>query len=289
VDRSGKRLDGLGDRAPWDTAAISPDGRSVAALMTDEKIGTNDVWVFDVARGLKTRTTFGPANHSPPRWSPDGRWVYYATSFGSQQSLNRRAATGSGSEELLFASEEPVQPLDVSADGRTLAYKQLSSSGFRLWMLPLTGERKPYPFLKEVFNDTDAVFSPDGRWIAYTSNESGQSQVYLTPFPDGGGKWQISADGDFVHPRWRKGGRELIFQDWRTNKLFAVSVSVAGAVPEFGQLEELFSTPPPIAGMGARFDPGADGKTFLIVRPEETRESGSLTLVVNWTAEPKPK
>ena len=289
VDRAGKRLGGLGDRAPWDTAAISPDGRSVAALMTDDKIGTNDVWVFDVARGLKTRTTFGPANHSPPRWSPDGRWVYYATSFGSQQSLNRRAATGSGNEELLAESEEPVQPLDVSADGRTLAYKQLGASGFRLWMLPLTGERKPYPFLKEVFNDTDAVFSPDGRWIAYTSNESGQSQVYLTPFPDGGGKWQISADGDFVHPRWRKGGRELIFQDWRTNKLFAVSVSVAGAVPEFGQLEELFSTPPPIAGMGARFDPSADGRTFLLVRPEETRESGALTLIVNWTAELKRK
>jgi serine/threonine protein kinase/Tol biopolymer transport system component len=289
VDRAGKKLGELGDRALWDLAVISPDGKSVAGEAIDENVGTSDIWILDVGRGLRSRFTFDPGNDNVPCWSPDGRWLVYVGDRGSEHGLYRKPVTGSGDEELLFASKEIVLPTDVSPDGRTLAFKQLGETGYRIWMLPLTGERKPRLFLNTVFGDTDAVFSPDGHWVAYTSSETGQSQVYVTPFPDGGRKWQVSAKGDLVHPRWRQGGRELIFQDLRTNKLFAVTVTIAGGTPEFGPSEELFSATPPYAGLGARFDPSADGKKFLIVRPEETRESGSLTLIVNWTAELKGK
>jgi len=284
VDRTGKLLGTLVDRAPFDEVCVSPDGRSVAVSAIDLKAGTHDLWICDVARNLKTRFTFEAGEELTPRWSPDGRWLAYVSGRSGKQSLYRKQVAGSGVEELLFASESVKIPSDVSPDGKLLAFHDLGTeTSFDIWILPLTGERKPFPFLKTNFSEGNAVFSPDGKWLAYSSNESGRFEVYVAPFPGPGRKWQVSAQGG-AYPAWRQGGREILYQELQTNRVFSVPVALRGDAPDFGKSTELFVATPPLAGIASRFDTTADGKKFLIIRPNQSRETGSLTLVVNWPA-----
>jgi dipeptidyl aminopeptidase/acylaminoacyl peptidase len=285
VDRSGKTLGTLVDRAAYDEVNISPDGRNVAVSAVDEKAGTHDLWICDVARNLKTRFTFEPAEEGAPRWSSDGRSVVYFAARGSQQGLYRKQLGGSGTEELLFASESIKRPSAVSPDGRFVAFYELGAETNQdVWILPLAGDRKPFPYLKTSFSEAHASFSADGKWLAYQSNESGRTEVYVAPFPGPGRKWQVSAQGG-AYPMWRQGGREILYQELQTNKIFSVPVTLKGDAPDFGHATELFVATPPIAGLAPRFDATADGKKFIVIRPSQTRETGSLTLVVNWTAE----
>ncbi len=289
TDRSGKTLGTLADRAAYDEASIAPDGRSVAVSAIDEKAGTHDIWICDVARNLKTRFTFEPAEEGAPRWSPDGRSLVYFAARGSQQGLYRKQLGGSGGEELLYASETIKRPNGFSPDGKLLAFYQLESeTNLDIWVLPLTGDRKPYPFLKTSFTESNAAFSPDGKWLAYQSNESGRTEVYVAPFPGPGRKWQVSAQGG-AYPAWRQGGKEILYQELQSNRIFSVPVALKGDAPDFGKATELFVATPPLAGIAARFDSAADGKRFIVIRPNQTRETGSLTLVVNWTAGLKAK
>jgi len=289
VDRGGKVLGSLADRAPYDEASVSPDGRSVVVSALDLKAGTHDLWICDVARNLKTRFTFEPGEELTARWSPDGRSLAYVSNRGAQQGLYRKQVEGSGVEELLYASESVKLPSGFSPDGKLLAYQELGTeTNFDIWILPLTGDRKPYPFLKTSFNEANAVFSPDGKWLAYDSNESGRNEVYVAPFPGPGRKWQVSVQGG-GYPSWRQGGKEILYQELQTNRIFSVPVTFKGDTPDFGRATELFVAPQPLAGIASRWDATADGKKFIVIRPNQTRETGSLTLVVNWTAELKGK
>ena len=171
TDRSGKPLGTLADAAAYDEVSISPDGRSVAVSAIDLKAGTHDLWICDVARNLKTRFTFEPGEELAPRWAPDSRSLVYVAGRGGQQGLYRKQIEGSGVEEVLYASESVKVPSGFSADGKLLAFHELGAeTNFDIWILPLTGDRKPYPFLKTSFNESNAVFSPDGKWLAYNSN-----------------------------------------------------------------------------------------------------------------------
>ena len=289
ADRAGKMLGTLADRAAYDEVHVSPDGRSVAVSAIDEKAGTHDIWICDVGRNLKTRFTFEPGEDLAPQWSPDGRSLAYVSARGPEQRLYRKQVGGSGVEEVLYASETIKIPTGFSPDGNLLAFYQLEAeTSLDIWILPLTGDRKPYPFLKTNFAEANAVFSPDGKWLAYNSNESGRTEVYVTPFPGPGRKWQVSAQGG-AYPAWRQGGKEILYQELRSNTIFSVPVAFKSDAPDFGKATELFVATPPLAGIASRFDSTADGKKFILVRPNQTRETGSLTLVVNWTAELKPK
>jgi dipeptidyl aminopeptidase/acylaminoacyl peptidase len=289
TDRAGKPLGTLADRAAYDEVSVAPDGRSVAVSAIDEKAGTHDIWICDVARNLKTRFTFEPAEEGTPRWSPDGRSLVYFAARGAQHGLYRKHLGGSGAEELLYASESIKRPNGFSPDGKLLAFYQLESdTNLDIWILPLTGDRTPYPFLKTSFTEANAAFSPDGKWLAYNSNESGRFDVYVAPFPGPGRKWQVSTEGG-AYPSWRQGGKEILYQELQSNRIFSVPVAFKGDAPDFGNATELFTAPPPLAGIAARFDPSADGKKFILVRPNQSQATGSLTLVVNWTAGLKAK
>ncbi len=285
TDRAGKLLGTLADRDAYDEVSVSPDGRSVAVSQIDLKAGTHDIWICDVARNLKTRFTFDPGEELTPRWAPGGRSLVYVAGRGAQQGLYRKEIGGSGVEELLYASETVKVPSGFSPDGKLLAFNEVGTdTGLDIWILPLTGDRKPYPFLKTNFNESNAVFSSDGKWLAYNSNESGRAEVYVTPFPGPGRKWQVSTQGG-AYPEWRQGGREILYQDLKTNEIMAVPVAFKGDAPDFGAARELFTATPPLAGFARRYDATADGKKFIMIRPNQTRETGSLTLVVGWTAE----
>ena len=212
TDRSGKTLGTLVDRGAYDEVSVSPDGRSVAVSEIDLKAGTHDIWICDVGRNLKTRFTFEPGEELTPRWSPDGRSLVYVAARGPQWAFYRKQVEGSGVEELLYASETIKRPSGFSADGKLLAFHQLETeTNLDIWILPLTGDRKPFLFLKTNFTEANPEFSPDGRWLAYNSTESGRTEVYVAPFPGPGRKWPVSARGrvSFL----AAGGKEILYQE----------------------------------------------------------------------------
>lgn len=179
---------------------LSEDGKRAAVSLRTPQAGTHDIWLVDLARGLQTRFTFDPAEEFSPIWSPDGAHIVFNSGRKGHLDLYQKASSGAGTEEVLLADSLDKTPVSWSPDGRFILYVAAGgTTGNDLWILPLAGDRKPFPFLQTSFNERQARFSPDGRWIAYDSNESGQNQVYVAPFPGPGGKWQVSASGGTCH------------------------------------------------------------------------------------------
>ena len=208
MDRSGKQISTIAEKfTNLQFAQISPQGDRVA-LQIDA--GVNDIWVLDLARGVRTRLTFGPVANIFPVWSPDGKWIAYNSNRMGQYGLYRRPSNGSGAEELLLNQEQPVIASSWSADGKYLIYsKQFQDGSYQIWALPLDGERKPYLVLK---GGIQGHLSPDGHWLAYMSGESGLLEVYVVAFGGGQGKWQVSSNGGNL-PQWSRDGKELHYMD----------------------------------------------------------------------------
>ena len=283
-DRNGKQLGVLGDPAYYRDADLSPDGKKVAVDIRDTQLDRQDIWLYDVARGLKTRFTLDSAPGGSPLWSPDGSWIIYCSNRKGPFDLYQRAANGAGSEDVLLESDLTKFPTSWSRDGRFVLYYTYSDPKTKadLWVLPMFGERKPFPFLQTEALEARGQFSPDGRWIAYVSLESGHSEVYVTPFPGPGGKQQVSIAGG-VEPRWRGDGKELFYLA-ADDKLMAAEVNIKGPAIEIGAARPLFETHPAQQG---RVNVTADGQRFLVNTLVEEKGSSPLTLVVNWTADLK--
>jgi dipeptidyl aminopeptidase/acylaminoacyl peptidase len=281
-DRSGKQIDVLGDPADYADVELSPDGRRGAVSVPDPAARTRDIWMFDVARGLRTRFTFDPTDDWSVVWSPDGSRVVFNSRRKGALDFYQKTSSGAGADEELLVDSNEKYPLAWSRDGRYILYGVRGSGGFDLWVLPLSGDRKPVPFVQTPFNEIPALFSPDGRWIAYGSNESGRTEVYVAPFPDAGGKWQVSTAGGTL-PRWRGDGREIFYMD-PDNTLMAAEVNGQDSAFEVGAVRELFETRP--RAMRSSYDVTADGQRFLINTLEEPASATALpiTLVVNWPA-----
>jgi Tol biopolymer transport system component len=284
-DRTGKQIGVLGDLARYADLQLSPDGKRASVSIPDQLGKGRDIWLYDVARGLRTRFTFDPADEFTSVWSPDGSRVVFNSRRKGHLDLFQKASSGAGTEEVLLEDNVDKYPESWSPDGRFILYatggSTTSTTGSDLFVLPLSGDRKPFPFLNTQFNEGQGQFSPDGRWIAYRSDESGRGEVYVAPFPGAGGKWQISTGGG-IYPRWRRDGTEILYFT-PDNRLMAATVNGKGGNFEVGVVKPLFGTRAPI-GFRYPYDVSADGQRFLINTLPEQATSAPITVVVNWTA-----
>jgi dipeptidyl aminopeptidase/acylaminoacyl peptidase len=286
IDRSGRRVGSVGGSGARTFEALSPDQKTVAYVQDSAQGATSDIWLYDIARGTNTRFTFGPGLVISPVWSPDSRMIAYgATSGAAEYDIYRKPASGAAKEELILKAGENLRLSDWSSDGKTLAYIR-SAGNPNVWLLPVEGGRKPTPFLQSKFFEFNGQFSPDGRWIAYTSNESGQNQVYVQPFPPNGAKWQVSvAGGD--RARWRRDGKEL-FYIAADQRLMAVAIKI-GSTFEAAIPQSLFPTSVTFTLNNFQFfyTPAPDGQRFLLRVPTGTTTPSPVTVVLNWRAAKK--
>jgi serine/threonine protein kinase len=290
-DREGKILGHVGEAIPRDEMSFSWDGTRIAEGRADSH-GTWVVWMLDVTRGVNTRLTFEGGGAGNGTWSPDGTQIVYAPGGGQSSDLYRKPANGASQGQLLLHSEATKTPMDWSRDGRFLLFTQRGKdTGSDLWVLPMTGDPKPMPYLVTPANEGQGQFSPDGRWVVYTSNESGTKEVYVQPFPvSAGGKWVVS-NGGGSQPRWSHDGKEL-FYFTPDSTLMDVAVSATGETFQPGVPKPLFRAPV-LGGTGGgpsvawRWDITPDGKRFLINTALEGGSGSSVTVVLNWQSAPK--
>jgi hypothetical protein len=275
-DRNGRELGTVGSPGQYEEPRLSPDEKKVAVGLVDPRAGTLDIWTHDLTRELATRiTSRNPDTAYSPVWSPDGRMLAFAAGEGPPH-LQRRLSSGGGEEELLLPIGEVQWADDWSKDGRFIAYTEIGITSKRdVWLLPLA-DRKPFPFQKTPFDEKTARFSPDGRWLAYESDESGRNEVYVQPLQKSGEKWLISTSGG-SQPVWRRDGKELFYVA-ADNRLMVVPVKL-GTRFEAGVPTVLFRIDP---AAEHAYDVTSDGQRFLVNTNVNRVETLPLTAVVNW-------
>jgi eukaryotic-like serine/threonine-protein kinase len=278
-DRSGRNVGTLGPPDPLVlNPEISPDNQRV--LVTRGRLELADIWIQDGPRG--TRFTSDPADDRLAIWSPDGKEVVFASNrnFGSEPGnldLYRKPASGLGSEELLLHTKAAKLPNSWSPDGRYLLYCSLENKG-DLMVLPLTGDRKPYPFVRTQFSEDEGIFSPDGKWVAYESDESGRSEVYVRPFPGPGTAFPISTGGG-ANPRWSRDRKELYFVA-PDSMLMAAPVTARGAAFVAGTPQPLFRSHIIPAFGRQQYDVSRDGRFLILTELEVPAEP--IHILLNW-------
>jgi dipeptidyl aminopeptidase/acylaminoacyl peptidase len=280
VDRTGKIERSIGQPLPGlSSPELTSDGARVAVSAVAN--GQPHIWVYDVARGTNTRLTFAEGGEALPAWSPTGNRVFFMRS--PKRAIATQAADGTGQIEKL--AEDGMNPT-VSRDGKFLAYtasaRDPQKNAQDLWYLPLDGDKKPVLFVEAPNNQTEPRFSPDGRYLAYSSAEAGRMEVYLKAFPSGDGKWQVSLNGG-ASPRWNKSGNRLFFFD-SDQRLMEVDVTLQPAL-RLGTPRVLLTAPMGIVGPG--WDVAPDGQRFLFVHqiPNPLAIGPAITVVENWFAE----
>ncbi|HEX3820923.1 MAG TPA: protein kinase [Candidatus Sulfotelmatobacter sp.] len=295
-ERSGKRLGAISVPDAYKQLSISRDNKKLL-VSVGEPLAS--LWVYDLAHSVRTRLTFANQNYSHPLWSPDGTQIAYTEGTGSANDAGSRiiikSANGSGQEQqVLFL--DPAKGLqqalsDWSPDGRYLIYRVGTSgvgNGYDLWILPLFGDRKPFAYVSGPGDQLYAQFSPDGKWVAYTSTETGRAEIYVMPFPQTGSKWQISTNGG-AYPRWRGDGKAIFYLLPGSSTVTETEVNGGAQNLEVGESRKLFDAgnmSPNIAS--SQYAVTADGQRFIVIT---TGDEASLpvTVVQNWTSQLKSK
>ena len=285
-DRNGKQGADVGPVRNYGNVDLSPTGDRAAVDMIFEN--NRDIWVIDLARSVPSRITFNPGQEWSPAWSPDGQRLAYVSNRGEYKNINvimEKSATGAGMETKVETGGVASIPVHWSQDGKYIVFSRQRSggNGFDNWLLPLFGDRMPKPYLESTFDRIQSRVSPDSRYLAYTTNESGTFQIVVQTFPDpNGGKWQISAEGG-VQPKWRRDGRELYYLSL-DGKMMSVPV---GTGPSFtaGRPLVLFQTPLTVNRRSPtrdrQYDVAPNG-SFLISVPAANTAYIPFTVMVNW-------
>jgi eukaryotic-like serine/threonine-protein kinase len=283
LDASGKELEALGDRGEYFNPALSRAGDRLAFDLNDPRGGKTDIWIRDLTRGVNSRFTFGEGNNSASVWSPDGATIVFRSDRSGLYDLFEKPSNGQGEEKILLKSDEPKFACDWSRDGRYIAYaSQNQKTGWNAWALPTFGDRKPIPIVVGAFAELLPKFSPDVRFVAYQSNESGRAEIYVQSFPTPSGKWQASSSGG-TDPAWSADGKKLFYRA-ADQKLMAVDVDAG----------ETFKAGIPQALFPARVQPGTarnkyvvsvDSTRFLMISPLGREALTPTTVVLNWSAE----
>jgi eukaryotic-like serine/threonine-protein kinase len=286
IDRKGTKIKSVGPTGGLDEPALSPDGRHIAINSEDPKTGVRNIWLLEVNRGTLSRLTFHTGDGTPV-WSPDGSRIVFASEHGKSAfpDLYLMFWNKAGEAQLLLETDYPAWPTDWSSDGKYLVY-EVDDPKFNsdLWLLPMVGERKPFVFFNSEFNESQGQISPDSQWIAYSSDESGQSEVYVRSFPSKQGRWQISTAGGSM-PAWRGDGKELFYLG-SDKTLMAVSITSSGNF-EAGIPQPLFKirTRRMELGWNKQYVAGADGQRFLVNEVLAEASASPITVVMNWSAE----
>lgn len=284
MNREGKPVDSIGLADRFESPRWSPDGKQLAVDIVDASTNSMDIWLYDTERGIRTRFTFDPDDDYSPVWSPDGSQIAFVGDRGGQSQIFIKNISGMEEPRPTAAKISSGRMfLDQwSPDGQYLAYVQEGMTGaVDIWILPTSGETEPYPFIHSSFLETEPAVSPDGRWIAYMSDESGKEEVYVASFPKLSAKYQVSIDeGD--RPVWRKDGRELYYTD-NNDHLMVAQVDGSGEAFRVGRVEPLFEVRP--KRPGKIYDASADGQRFVVNTRPKADLMSTLTLVVNWPEE----
>jgi Tol biopolymer transport system component len=281
LDGMGKKAGTIGTPGDYGDVSLSTDGKHAAVSVLDPVQRTRDIWLLDVTRGLRTRFTFNAADDFASVWSPDSTKVIFNSRPKGPFDLYRKPSNGAGEAELLLEDRFSKYPTSVSMDGRFLLYYQSNvQTNNDIWVLPLMAERKPVPYLNGPFSESNGFFSPDGRWVAYVSNESGRNEIYVSSFPEPRGKWQISATGGGL-PHWKTDGKEIYYFSAET-KLMAVEVNGAGAGFQVGPTR-MISELSVRTNQRYPYDV-TQGPRFLVNAAVEKASPTPITLLVNWPA-----
>jgi dipeptidyl aminopeptidase/acylaminoacyl peptidase len=284
-NRVGDTLGVLGDPTTYHSLALSPDEKHVAVARAFGGSADIDLWLFDAVTGNATRLTNTVGLEGSPVWSPDGKRIAYQSQHGAKSSLRLIKIDGSG-DALLFESSDTVSPTSWSRTGDVLAFTRTGASGASdIWALPMSGGRTPFPVLQTSFDETLGALSPDGHWIAFTSNENGQPQIFVRAFPTPGVTHPISPGTGRV-PMWRGDGKELFYLSQGT--LMAVAINLTGDDITPGQPQPLFVVGAPESFPITTYAVAADGQRFFSNARPQHPTTEPLTVVINWPAALRP-
>ncbi len=284
-DRSGKAVGTVGPPVDMSWPALSPDGKTVAIDRRDAQTGYYDIWLHDLARGTDSRFTFNSQDNRFPVWSPDGRYLAFNSNRSVPQGVYKKATGGIGQDEIVDENDLAKRPTDWSPDGRFVieeTYAATPKTQDDIWIAPVSpggGGEKPRPYLQTEFVEGEAKVSPNGKWLAYSSNETKRNEVYIMTFPNSGGKWQISTSGGRI-PIWSRDGKQLFYVS-AGNKMMAVEIKGTGTNPEPGVPQPLFDVR--LGANNPSFDVSKDGR-FLIPTVVEQATAAPITVVINWMA-----
>jgi Tol biopolymer transport system component len=287
LDRTGKPLGTVGPVGEYESPKLSPDGKRVAVGRRDPQTRNRDIYVIDIARGLSSRLTFDPGEDRYPVWSSDGSRIAWSANRDGAWQIYQKLSSGVGQEDVLLTDSVFIAATGWSPDDRFLVYVRVDpKTHFDIWVLPMVADRQPTVFLQTPFREGAGSFSPDGRWIAYQSDDQGKLEVNVQTYPASGGKWQISTKSGQL-PVWRSDGKELYYIS-ADGKLMAVEVKPGGSF-EATAPRALFDLAPAraLAGSTSTYAVTPAGDRFLFVTAREEVANMQFTVVTNWVAEAK--
>jgi serine/threonine protein kinase/WD40 repeat protein len=287
-DVNGKELEKVGEPRELTSISVAPDGKRAAAVVAEQNGGQTSLWVYDLPRAVASRFSFDSGDADDPVWSPDSRQLAYSFDSSAGWKILTRAANGTGAPQELLSSDLTLHPVAWSPDGRFIAYNATNPSNkkFEVWMLPVSGDRKPFMFQKAEAQVRGMTFSSDGRWFVYVSDESGRDEIYMTPFPGPGEKHQVSPHGGYA--AWwygRKGMADegIAYADPANTTINLIRITEKNDALEFGQPRPLFGARSFVDANSGSFSP--DFKKMLVSLSTKSEGANSLVMVNNWRSE----